>query len=131
MNTFGGLMKALRLEAGITAAAIAAKIRTTRSQISAFERGKSNPPSEATVLRLYGCFRRQLGPGGLGATPDDLVELAWVEKAPKRILERLRARIAGNPLARAVIRYPDAKAGIPEVVPGPPAAAPPAAKVGA
>ena len=124
MNTFGGLMKALRREAGLTAATVAAKIRTTRSQVSGFELGRSNPPSEATVVRLYGCFRRQLGPGGLGATPDDLVELAWVEKAPKRILERMRVRIATNPLCRAVIRYPDAKAGVPEVVPGPPLGAP-------
>ena len=129
MNTFGGLMKAIRKSAGLTVTEVGKRIRSTKSQVSGFETGRISPPGDETVLRLFGCFKEQLGRGGLGATAEDLVEFAWVEKAPKLIRERLRTRIASNPLARAVIRYPDAKAGVPEVVPGPPAAA--AERVGA
>jgi transcriptional regulator with XRE-family HTH domain len=100
MNTFGQVVKALRKEAGQTLEALAKKIGSHKGYISGIENGKVNPPAVKVVRRYYGAFAKQLA--GI-ATVEDLVELAEVDKAPPLIRDRMRRRIADNPLLTAAI----------------------------
>lgn len=95
-NTFGQVVKALRKRDGLTLAAVAKRVGSLKGYVSGIERGKVNPPSVKIVLRFASLFK---------VNALDLCELAVVSKAPPIIRDRLRRRIADNPLARAEIGH--------------------------
>lgn len=92
MNKFGEVVKALRLADKLEAKELARKARIRRGYLSSIENGKTNPPSVKIIGRLQKCFEHR------GIQLADLVELAWADKAPKLIHERVLHKIRDNPL---------------------------------
>ena len=86
----------------MTLDAVARRISSHKGYVSGMERGKVNPPSPKVVRRIARAF---------GVDEMDLLELAEVDKTPLVIRQRMRARIADNPLLRASIA--DATISIP------------------
>lgn len=102
-NTFGSITKALRLKAGITLIDLAARIGSNKGYVSGIENGKVNPPTVKFVRKIHKALAPTLAHLGIKATAEDFVELAEVDKMPQFIRERMRRRIADNPLAAAYV----------------------------
>jgi transcriptional regulator with XRE-family HTH domain len=114
MITFGPLIKALRKSAGLTLEAVAKRIGSHKGYVSGMENEKVNPPSVGIVRKIFKIYSPELARAGIQATEEDLVELAWVSKAPSLIRQRALARLENNPLAAA-------KVGAPAIAPAEPA----------
>ena len=87
--TYGKIVQACRKARGLTLEQVAKRIESHKGYVSGIENGKVNPPAPTITCRLAGMF---------GLDPEDLLELAWAEKAPKRIKERALRRISDNKL---------------------------------
>lgn len=92
MNKFGEVVKALRLADKIEAKDLAKRARIRPGYLSSIENGKTNPPSVKIIGRLHKAFEHR------GIQLADLVELAWADKAPELIHERVLHKIRDNPL---------------------------------
>lgn len=115
MSEFGKVVKALRLADELSLTSVAKKLGSTKSYISGVENGKTNPPSRRFLERYQKLFAHR------GVRLEDLLELAWVEKAPEAIRDRELARIRPtNPLFK--IEFRPAEISVPERLPGPKAA---------
>lgn len=78
MTLFGRHLKKLRNEKGLTLLALAEKVGTYKGYLCMIETGSVNPPGPGMTRRLAKI---------LGASKDDLLLLAWAEKAPMEIRE--------------------------------------------
>ena len=95
MNTFGTLVRALRLQKHFTLETLAKRIGTQKGYVSGWERGTVNPPRRALIERLA---------KALDLDKLDLQELALVEKQSPELRARLRQRLQGsNPLFNATV----------------------------
>jgi len=92
MPRFGEQLRALRVEAGLTQAAVAEAIGVTNTYVSALESGRKPAPPQALVTALAAC---------LGVDERALWNLALEERE-----ERLRRRIAGVPTSHRSKRTP-------------------------
>lgn len=97
-NAFGRLMVALRKAEGLTVTAAAAKLGMTKSYLSVMEKGKSNPPSPKVLQSIQAVY-------GQRVSFENLLELAWIEKAPEVIRKRLREKCR-NPLYEVTLTAP-------------------------
>ncbi len=120
MNTFGPLIKALRKSAGFTLEHVAQRIGSHKGYVSGMENEKVNPPSVGVVRKLFKLYAPELAKAGIQADEQDLVELAWVSKAPALIRKRALGRIGTNSLAAARIGAPQPPPAI-SPAPAPPA----------
>ena len=87
INRFCDIIKALRLEKGLTLEKAAKTLGTHKGYISGWEHGTVMPPSikfMAKIAKLY------------SVSVQDLAELAWAEKAPPIIRPRVFDRIANH-----------------------------------
>lgn len=89
MSNFGAVLSTNRQRRGLTLEAVARKVGSVKGYISRLERGKVAPPSPALCQRFAALY---------GLDAEDMIELAWATKAPKRIRARVMERIADNPL---------------------------------
>lgn len=106
MTTFGPLIKALRLAANLTLDDVAKKIGSHKGYVCGIEREKVNAPSVAVVRKFHRLFAPTLVKLGIQSTEEDLVELAWVSKAPALIRRRALSRLTDNPVAGLLITKP-------------------------
>lgn len=106
MTTFGPLMKALRLSANLTLEVVAKKINSHKGYVSGIENEKVNAPSVAVVRKFHRLYAPTLQKLGITSTEEDLVELAWVSKAPALIRRRALARLSDNPVAGLLVTKP-------------------------
>jgi len=91
MSQFGKVIMALRQKRGLTLDVMARKLGTHKGYVSGWITGAVNPPSPKILSKIARTFPE--------IALEDLVELAWVEKAPAVIRDRELARIqATNPL---------------------------------
>lgn len=109
MNTFGKLVRGLRIAEGLTLDSVGKKIGSHKGYVSGIENEVVNPPSVAFVRKLYRAFEKKLQSLGVKATEQDFLELAWVSKAPTIIRPRLQHRIRGNPLVQLRITITEPK----------------------
>lgn len=89
-NAFGRLMAALRQAEGLTVTEAARRLGKSGSYVFGWEKGTKNPPSLKVLGLVHQVYAKRV-------TLENLVELAWIEKAPALIRERLRAKCR-NPL---------------------------------
>jgi transcriptional regulator with XRE-family HTH domain len=90
--SFGGRLKELRATAKVTQRELAARIRVSQQQVSAWERGKERP--RASVFPRLA--------QALDTTIDDLVLLAYGETAQEASEARQEAAFARSDLDRAL-----------------------------
>lgn len=94
INRFPDIIKALRLEKGLTLERAAKALGTHKGYISSWENGTVMPPSikfMAKISKLY------------GVSVEDLAELAWAEKAPEVVRARIFDRIAKGDGTNSVV----------------------------
>ena len=92
--TYGAIIQACRKSRGMTLQEVAKRIESHKGYVSGIENGMVNPPSPTITCKLATMF---------GLDQEDLLEVAWAEKAPKRIRERILRRIADNRLLRITV----------------------------
>jgi len=92
MNKFGEVIRALRLADKLDGQDLAKKVRIPRGYLSSIELGKANPPSLKILKRMQRAFDHR------GIQLADLVELAWADKSPELIHDRVMHKIRDNPL---------------------------------
>lgn len=95
---FGRLMVALRKAEGLTLGEAAKKLGMTPSYINGLETGRDNPPSLKMLESIHKLYGRRV-------TFANLVEFAWIEKAPEVIRPRLREKCR-NPLYEVTLTAP-------------------------
>lgn len=116
MSRFGDLMKGFRASDGLTLDTVARKIGSHKGYVSGIENDKVNPPSVKMIAKFHKVFASH------GMTLEDLVELAWADKAPGLIHDRVALRLAEkNPLFK--VRISGAQVVVPAAAPSPSKAA--------
>jgi transcriptional regulator with XRE-family HTH domain len=108
-ESFGCLVKQLRLSKGLRLADVAKRMGSHKGYVSGIENGKVSPPSPRMTKKLAKI---------LGLDVLDLLEFAWVEKAPKEIQGRLKCRMIGMQGKNALYAYPAATPLSREVIDG-------------
>jgi len=101
MSKFAEVVKALRLADKLTCEQLAKKIGSQKGYVSGIETDAVNPPSVKILRKMQKAFEHR------GIKLEDLVELAWADKAPDMIHERVMARIRDNPLFAIKITEPE------------------------
>lgn len=97
-NAFGRLMAALRQAEGLSVAEAARRLGKSESYIFGWEKGQKNPPSLKVLGLIHEVYAKRV-------TIENLVEFAWIEKAPPIIRGRLRAKCR-NPLYEITMTAP-------------------------
>lgn len=92
MSKFGEVVKTLRKADGLSLAVVAKRLGSHKGYVSGIENAKVNPPSVRILRKYHKVFEHH------GIRLEDLVELAWVDKAPAIVREQLLERIKNNPL---------------------------------
>lgn len=111
MSQFGRLMKAFRVMDGLSTREVARKLGTNKGYVSGIENDKTNPPSPKILQKYWKLFKHH----DVGLA--DLVELAYVTKAPKIIRERLMAAVEpSNPLCKLQVVEVPAKPAEPATI---------------
>jgi transcriptional regulator with XRE-family HTH domain len=97
MNTFGEFVRSMRKAKGFTLEKLADQVGTEKGYISSIENGKVNPPSAEVVRDMA---------SALGVPREELLLLAYVQKAPKEIhailSEGVRLVLEGRKKLKAV-----------------------------
>ncbi|HEV3026494.1 MAG TPA: helix-turn-helix transcriptional regulator [Planctomycetota bacterium] len=112
MSRFGELMKGFRASDGLTLETVARKIGSQKGYVSGIENDKVNPPSVKIIAKFHKVFSAH------GMTLEDLVELAWADKAHEIIRDRVALRLSEkNPLFK--VRISGAQVVVPGAAPVP------------
>ena len=77
----------MRKERGMTLETVAKKAGTHKSYISGIENGKVNPPSVTLIKKIAKALK---------ANEKELVILAYIDKAPKMIKEKVEKALGGK-----------------------------------
>ena len=81
MGNFGDTTRRLRKEHGLTLEKVASQAGTHKSYLSGIENGKVNPPSPTFIKKIAKTLK---------TNEEQLVILAYIEKAPKMIREKVK-----------------------------------------
>lgn len=82
MLTFGQVVRAQRQKLGLTLDAVAKRAGTHKGYVSGIETGKVSPPLARVTGRLCSI---------LEMNEEEMLLLAWAEKAPKEVREKARS----------------------------------------
>ena len=95
--TYSEVIRTQRKAKGLTLEALAKRCGTFKGYISGIENARVAPPAVDLAVKLA---------RALGVDADDLIELGWATKAPKRIRQRAMECIRFNGNSLLCMRVP-------------------------